>query len=282
MRADGPDGERARYAGAAAEDQEQSILVEVDPARHTATLTINRPKKLNAIDPACNLAMYGALSRLEDDPDVWVVIITGAGDRAFSTGGDLTAGSAPVPSGPRISFGGGLTGVAGRMITMTKPLIAAVHGYAIGGGFEIAMACDIIVASPDASFGLTEGRTGWISDSPAVHRIVHQLPHHVAMGLILTSNRLSADRALQHGLVNEISAPGGVMDTAQAWAATLTESSPLALRALKEAAIRGLDTGLETALATRWEVVEEFQATADRHEGAAAFREKRKPEWKGR
>jgi len=256
----------------------------VERTGRIATVTINRPHKLNALDTPSNLVLYDSLRELAIDDAVWVVVISGSGDRSFCAGGDLTAvdSSAPHSGRTRISFGGGLTGVGGRRFDMPKPMIAAVNGYAIGGGFELAMACDVVIASNTASFGLTEGRTGWISDSPAVHRAMRQLPYHVAMGLILTGNRMDSDTAHRYGLVNELAPPTELMKVARAWAETMLESSPLALRALKEAAIDGLDIGLSAALERRWETIEEFQTTADRSEGAAAFRQKRKPKWVGR
>jgi enoyl-CoA hydratase/carnithine racemase len=272
--------------GAAATEHVSDILVVVE--QHVATVTINRPDRMNALGKAANRHLRDALIRVRDDDDVWAVVLTGSGDRAFCAGGDLKEEAEeeeeepPAPIDARVGFGGGLTGVAGRRLVMPKPLIAAVNGYAIGGGFELAMSCDVIVAAECATFSLPEARVGWISDSPCVHRAVRSLPHHIAMGLILTGRPLDAATAAHFGLVNQVAPPQQVLTVAYDWAASMTSCSPLATRALKEAAIVGLEAGLDQALATRWETIEEFQFSADRMEGTLAFRAKREPHWTGR
>ena len=248
-----------------------------------AVFTINRPDRMNALDDEANRMLNDALRSFRDNDECWVGIITGTGGRAFCAGGDLSDEDSGLGKGSasgRVSFGGGLTGIAGRRFETGKPLIAAVDGYALGGGFELAMSCDVIIASQCSSFGLPEVRVGWISDSPCVHRAIRHLPYHVGMGLILTGQRISAQLALQFGLVNELVESSGVMEAALRWAETICACSPLAVRAVREAAIEGLDRSLDAALGARWESIENFQLSKDRLEGPAAFREKRKPIWR--
>lgn len=246
-----------------------------------AYVTIDRPHRANALDDAGNRLLHRLVVEADNRKDVDVLVISGSGERSFCAGADLgdPPGRGAAGDEPRVSFGGGLTGVAGPLVKLRKPIIAAVNGAAIGGGFELAMACDVIVASSDASFALPEAAIGFVSDSPCVHRVVRALPHHVGMGLILTGRRLPAVDAFRYGLVNEVAEPAALPTVAKNWAKAIQSASPAAARAVKEAALEGLQRPLDLALATRWETIEEYQFSPDRTEGVRAFAERREPRW---
>lgn len=244
-----------------------------------AYITLDRPEKLNALNSHMEQALHEAWLAAEADADVWVIILSGTGG-AFCVGSDIHEQLADAS--PRLSFGGGLTGVNGQRVHVTKPVIAAVDGYALGGGFELAMSCDIIVATTAAKFGLPEARVGMITGSPVVHRVVRQLPYHVAMGLLLTGESLTGERAFHCGLVNELATAETLIDESRDWARRILRCSPQGVRAMKEAAVSRLGWPLDIALTTRFDSIEEYQASSDRQEGIAAFREKRHPTWTGR
>ena len=166
---------------------------------------------------------------------------------------------------------------------MTKPIIAAVHGYALGGGFELALATDIIVATASAQFGITEGLVGAISGAGAVHRASRQLPLKVAMSLILTGRRMDTQEALRLGLVSELAEDREqLMVLAEKWANDILRCSPLFTRAVKAAVTAGLGWPLDVALETRYELIDQMSRSQDSREGGAAFRERRAPHWIGR
>lgn len=254
------------------------LLFEVDG--HVARVTLNRPKALNAISHELDLELARAWDRIDEDPDIWVAILGAAGDRAFCPGADISGGTGADSS--RMALGGGLTGVGGPLRTLTKPLIAAVHGYTLGGGFELAMCADIIVAADDTKFGLPETKAGIIGESGVMHRALRQLPYRIAMGLVLTGERMTADTALQYGLVNEVVPLEELAATADSWAARICAASPLAVQAAKYAANRGLTVSLENALSTKYEPIEKYAISEDVKEGRRAFEEKRAPRWSGR
>jgi crotonobetainyl-CoA hydratase len=251
-----------------------------DVEGHVARLTLNRPKALNSISHALDLELAQAWDRIDEDPDIWVAVLGAAGDRAFCAGADISGGTGADAS--RMALGGGLTGIGGPLRVLRKPLIAAVHGYALGGGFELAMCADIIVAADDSKFGLPETKAGIIGESGVMHRAVRQLPYRVAMALVLTGERLSAADALAYGLVNEVVPLDQLAAAADTWAGRICAASPLAVQAAKYAANRGLSGSLETALSTKYEPIEQYAASEDVKEGRRAFAEKRKPQWTGR
>jgi len=245
---------------------------------HVAQVRLNRPDQLNAITDAMDDLLAEAWARIDDDPAIWCAILSAEGSRAFSIGADLSGGTERPR---RKALGGGLTGIGGPLVTLRKPLIAAVQGYCVGGGFELAMCADIIVAADTAQFGLPETKVGIIGECGVVHRVMRQLPHHIAMGMILTGERISADAAERFGLVNEVVAMADLSDAAERWAAKINAASPLANQAAKAAALGRLGHPLDVALATRFEPIEIYAASADRREGEAASRERRKPVWTG-
>jgi enoyl-CoA hydratase/carnithine racemase len=243
------------------------------------TVTLNRPQLLNALHPPAHLELEAIWNEFEADPELWVAVVTGAGERAFCAGNDLkyqAAGNRVVM--PASGFGG-LT----ARYDMVKPVIAAVNGVAMGGGFEIALACDLIVASERAVFALPEPRVGLAALAGGIHRLPRQIGLKNAMGMMLTGRRVSADEGLRLGFVNEVVAPPELGAAARRWADAICECAPLSVRASKEAALRGLDAGsLREAVEGRYEQMVAMVKSEDFVEGPRAFAEKRKPAWKGR
>jgi enoyl-CoA hydratase/carnithine racemase len=251
-----------------------------DVVGHVAHVTLNRPAALNSISYGLDVELLNAWRTIDGDPEIWVAVLGATGDRAFCAGADVSAGAGERPT--RLALGGGLTGIGGPLVTLRKPLIAAVHGYVLGGGFELAMCADIIVAADDTQFGLPETKAGIIGECGVVHRAIRQLPHRVAMAMILTGERLSATAALAHGLVNEVVPRSSLDDAAGAWAQKVCAASPLAVQAAKHAVLAGADAPLTVALSTRFELIEAYAASEDVREGREAFAAKRAPQWTGR
>jgi enoyl-CoA hydratase/carnithine racemase len=246
---------------------------------HVAHVRLNRPQGLNAITPAMDDALLAVWTEINADPDIWAVILSAEGEKSFCIGADVSGG-AERPS--RMALGGGLTGIGGPLVTCRKPMVAAVQGFCVGGGFELAMCADIIVAADTAQFGLPETKVGIIGECGVVHRAIRQLPYHIAMQLILTGERIKADEARHYGLVNEVVPYADLAGAAENWAAKLNAASPLAVQAAKAAVLGRLGHPLEVALMTRFEPIEQYAATADKQEGERAAGERRKPVWTGR
>lgn len=246
---------------------------------HVARVHLNRPKALNAISASMDEALAQAWAEINADPDIWVAVLSAEGERAFCVGADVGGGT---DRAGRMALGGGLTGIAGPLVTLRKPLIAAVQGYCLGGGFELAMCADLIVAAETAQFGLPETKVGIIGECGVVHRAIRQLPHRIAMALILTGERMPAQDAERYGLVNQVVPAADLAAAADAWAAKISAASPLAVQAAKHAVLARAADPLEVALATRFEPIEAYANSEDVHEGRRAFAEKRKPVWTGR
>lgn len=257
-----------------------------------AYLTINRPEFMNALHPPAMQEMARCWQDFNEDPNVWVAIVTGAGDRAFSAGMDLryraaadaaaeAGGPPPQPpvSAPSAGFGG-LTNP--RHSRIWKPIIAAVNGYALGGGLELAMACDVIVAADSARFGLPEALRGIVPGAGGMHRLPRQIPFRIAMGYMLTGKHMPAEEAYRWGLINEVVPAPELMAAAERWANEIMECAPLSVRAIKQAAILGLDMPLEEAYNTVFEAQRAMQGSEDSREGPRAFAQRRKPVWKGK
>lgn len=245
----------------------------VEVRDHILIITMTRHAKRNAIDGEMTLALDAALNRLEDEQDLWVAVITGGPDM-FCAGTDMAATSGtPTPRG-------GIYGVVGR--TRTKPLIAAVEGVAFGGGFEVVMACDMVVAATNARFGLPEVKRGLVPTSGAIFRASRVLPLNVAKQVMLTGEELSPEQGLRLGLVNQLAAPGAALDGALAMAEQIIANSPVAvqqsLQALDALASANDELGWELTTKAR-KVINESE---DAKEGVAAFFEKRPPVWRGR
>lgn len=247
---------------------------------HVAYVTLNRPHKLNAIDASLDSQLADRWEAIDADPEIWIAVLRAAGDRAFCAGADISSGTDMSPG--RIALGGGLTGIGGPLRQLRKPLVALVQGYALGGGFELAMCADIIIAADNAQFGLPEVRAGIIGEAGVVHRALRQLPHRIAMGMILTGDKLSAGQALHHGLVNEVVPSERLGDACRAWVDRLTTASPLAQQAAKEAVLSRAGHPLEVALSTTYELIDAYAASEDVREGRRAYQEKRSPRWSGR
>jgi enoyl-CoA hydratase/carnithine racemase len=244
-------------------------------------VTINRPEVMNSLHPPANMELERAFNEFAKDPDQWVAIITGAGDKAFSAGNDLKYQAAGNPiTVPATGFAG-LT----ARFDLNKPVIAAVNGLAMGGGFEIALACDIIVAAETAVFALPEPRVGLAALAGGLHRLPREIGTKRALGMILTGRRVSAAEGLQLGFVNEVCKPGEALAAAKKIAAQILECSPMSIRASKEAVYRGLtEASLETAIdgQRKNEGIRAMFTSEDLIEGPMAFAQKRPPQWKGR
>ncbi|MCY4639368.1 MAG: enoyl-CoA hydratase-related protein [Chloroflexi bacterium] len=254
-------------------------IYEKRPDKHLAVITMNRPEVMNALHLPATLELTAIWDDFAADPDLWVAILTGAGERAFSAGNDLKYRPAPDdPPRPPTGWGGLLT-----RFDLYKPTIAAINGWAMGGGLEIALACDIIVAAETARLGMPEVRVGGApSESGGAHRLPRQIPSRIAMAMLLTGRPIAAAEAYRVGLVNEVVPADQLMAAAERWAAAIAEASPLAVRAVKEAALSGADLPLETAMAVDYPGIDRLRESIDREEGRRAFREKREPQWSGR
>ncbi len=250
---------------------------------HLAYVTINRPERMNALHPPAHHEFWEVFCDFRDDADMWVAIITGAGEKAFSAGNDLRYQAESVAAGRATKPGppGGFAGITNRF-ECYKPLIAAVNGYALGGGFEIALACDIIIAADHARFGLPEPTVGLNAGAGGIHRLPRQLPLKVAMGMMLTARHITAQEAYRIGIVNEVVPLVDLMKTAESWAAEILRCAPLSIRSTKEGAMKGLDMSLEAAMNSNFLVSQQMRTSEDSIEGPLAFSEKRPPNWKGR
>jgi crotonobetainyl-CoA hydratase len=254
------------------------ILVERDGP--VTTVTLNRPEVMNALHSPAHAELDQAFNDFAEDPKQWVAIVTGAGERAFSAGNDLkhqAAGGALTT--PRSGFGG-LT----SRFDLNKPVIAAVNGVAMGGGFEIALACDLIIAAETAVFALPEPRVGLAALAGGLHRLPRQIGLKQAMGMILTARRVPAAEGQQLGFVNEVVPAAELMAAARRWAAQIAECSPMSLRASKQAVMKGLDEpGLEAAIRAQggYSAIGDMMRSGDWIEGPLAFAQKRAPNWGG-
>jgi len=241
-------------------------------------VTMARPQVMNALHPPASYEMAEAWDRFEADPELWVGIITGEGERAFCAGNDLkyTAAGGEFKAAP--SGFGGLT----NRLDCNKPIIAAVNGIALGGGFEIALATDIIVASETARFGLPEPKVGLAALAGGMQRLPRQIGLKNAMGLLLTGRHFDAKEAYRLGLVQEVVPAADLMTRAMAWADEIASCAPLSVRATKEVAMGSLGHPLKDALSMQFEGIHTLFHSEDFVEGPRAFAEKRKPNWKAR
>jgi enoyl-CoA hydratase/carnithine racemase len=248
---------------------------------HLAYVTINRPDRRNAIDPATSAELRQAFETFKEDADAWVAILTGAGDQAFSAGADLVAMSKAMSGGGdgvpmNIPFGG-IT----RGFECWKPIIAAINGYCLAGGLEVALSCDVRIAAEHATFGLPEPKRAIIPGAGGTQRLPRAVPLAFAMELLLTGERFDAETALHFGLISRVVPADQVMPTAEAIAAKVLECGPLAVRAIKQVAMQGLSMSLEGGLRLESQLAGQVFRSADAMEGPRAFAEKRAPVYKG-
>jgi enoyl-CoA hydratase/carnithine racemase len=248
-----------------------------------AVITINRPERMNAIDPEASRELLSAWSDFRDDNELWVAIFTGAGERAFSAGLDLVAVAEAFSGGPMggLQFGvpfGGIT----RGFEIFKPMIAAINGHCLAGGLEMALCCDIRIAAENATFGLMEVTRAIIPGAGGTQRLARAIGLPKALELIITGSRIDAQTALRYGLVSQVVPLPELMPKAMALAELICQNGPVAVRLAKEAACRGYDMTLEQGLAVEQKLSDEVWGTEDAREGPVAFAQKRKPEYKGR
>ncbi|MCZ6643986.1 MAG: enoyl-CoA hydratase-related protein [Gammaproteobacteria bacterium] len=251
-----------------------------------ATITLNRPNAMNALNPELRWALSGHFDEVEKNDEIWLAVVTGAGDRAFCAGADLKhrAIERDANDEQRATWA--------RMQEETtplnlrwdfpKPVIAKVNGFALGGGLELALSCDIIVAAEHAELGLPEPRRGLIAGGVGVHRLPRQIGLKPAMGYLLTGRHMSAARAYELGLINQVVPAEDLDATVDEWVSDIKRCAPLAVRATKETAMRGLDMSLPEAFSAVYPTETVRRESADAREGPRAFAEKREPSWQGK
>jgi enoyl-CoA hydratase/carnithine racemase len=250
---------------------------------HVARITIDRPDRMNAIDLATETELIRIWEAIEKDREVRVVVLTGAGDRAFCTGADMKGGDSGL-SGLEYwaaARPGGFGGIALRD-TLDVPVIARVNGHALGGGMEMVLGCDIVVASEKATFGLPEPRVGRLALDGGIALLTRRIPHVHAMGLLLSGRRIPAAEAHALGLVNEVVAPDALDAAVERWVESILACAPLSVRAIKAMVRAGEGMSPREAQMLRLPQLVEALQSEDQNEGVKAFQEKRAPNWTGR
>ncbi len=253
--------------------------VERERQGHVEILTINRPEARNAINGEVSLSLSHALDELTEDDDCWVVVLTGAGDKAFSAGMDLKA-FASGEGADIMGASGGFGGITQR--SFPKPIIAAVNGAALAGGCEVMLACDLVVAADHATFGIPEAKRGLVAGAGALIRLPNRIPLAVALELGLTGDPIDAQRAFSLGLVNRVVPADKLMSQALALAERISENAPLAVRWTKKVMLGALSVPDEEGWKVNADAVAAVFTSADAMEGPVAFAEKRKPNWQGK
>ncbi len=242
-------------------------------------VTLNRPEVYNALHPPAQNELDRIWNDFAADDELWVGIVTGAGAKAFCAGNDLKFQAAGNEVKMPPSGFGGLT----NRFDLTKPLIAAVNGFAMGGGFEIALACDLIIAGENAIFAFPEPRVGLMAAAGGVHRLPRMIGQKQALGMLLTGRRVPAREGHTMGFVNEVVVQSDVLEAAKRWAGQILECAPISVRASKEAVYRGMDeASLQTAINMYYPEHHRMHESEDYIEGPKAFAEKRAPRWKNR
>ena len=244
-----------------------------------ARITINRPEAMNAMDPEVYALLSKAWIDVRDNPDVWVAIITGAGEKAFTAGADLKT-MIPRTRQRAEFFLTQSNMILNRGLEVWKPVVAAVNGYCLAGGMTLLFATDIRIAAEHAVFEISEVKRGILPGNGGTQRALRQLPYAIAMELLLLGRRLTAQEALAYGLINKVVPAKDLLATAEQYAARLCENGPLALRAVKELAVRSQSVPLEHGLRLEESFQEFLRTTDDAKEGPRAFAEKRKPAYK--
>ncbi|MCY4501087.1 MAG: enoyl-CoA hydratase-related protein [Alphaproteobacteria bacterium] len=242
-------------------------------------VTLNRPERYNALHFPAHFELAEVWDEFAADPELWVAIVTGAGDRAFCAGNDLRF---QAEGNIRKRCPTGFAGLTDRY-DLNKPVIAAVNGFAMGGGFETALACDLIIAAENAIFALPEPRVGLMAGAGGVHRLPRLIGEKRALGMILTGRRVGAAEGKELGFVNEVVPEGEAVAGARRWAEQILECAPISIRASKEAVYAGMNEAtLQTAIARTYEEQHVLIGSADYIEGPKAFAEKRPPVWQNR
>ena len=250
----------------------------VERRDHLLVVTLSRPDRLNALHPPANAELGRVFDEFADDDDLWLAVVTGDG-RGFSAGNDLRY---QAEGGQRVPMPQGFGGLTSRW-DLTKPVIAAVNGVAMGGGFEIALACDVIIASERAVFALPEPKVGLAALAGGLQRLSRQIGSKRALGMILTGRHVTAEEGYQLGFVNDVVPHDQLMERTMIWAEQILACSPLSIRASKDVVYRSLDTAsLRESMEHPYDSVRRLVASEDFIEGPRAFAEKRAPQWKGR
>ena len=245
-----------------------------------ALITLNRPERLNAMDSEHYQALSRAWTTVRDDPAIRVAIVTGAGERSFTTGADIKS-FLTAPAGMQEMWQTQADQILNRGLEVWKPVIAAINGYCLGGGMTLMMATDIRIAASHASFGLTEVKRGALAGNGGTQRILSQLPYAIAMEMMLTGDSIDSATAERWGLVNRVVPQDQLMVIAMAYAERIAANAPLAVQATKEMVVRSRDVDLNTGLRMERLVGRMLQFTEDAVEGPAAFAVKRTPQFKG-
>ena len=256
------------------------MSIDVSVESNIATITINRPERLNAMDAEHYQGLSAAWTRVRDDTGIRVAIVTGAGDRSFSTGADIKS-FLTAPLELREMWLTQREQLLNRGLEVWKPIIAAVNGYCLAGGMTLLLATDIRIAAEHATFGVAEVKRGIIPGNGGTQRILEQLPYAIAMELLLTGDPIDAATAARFGLVNKVVPREQLMPTALAMAQKIAANAPLAVQAAKELAVRSRDTDRVTGLRLEALVNRLLQFTQDAKEGPAAFAAKRPADFKG-
>jgi dehydration protein DpgD len=258
---------------------DQAVLFEVND--HLATVTINRPDVMNALDPQTDDELAPCWARVRDDDDIWWAVLDSTGGRAFCAGADLRRPRTGAEVG-RPGFGGGLTGIGGTAVHLGKPLVGVVRGWAIGGGFELALACDLLLAGTSAKFSIPEAQLGILGNPLALHRAVRRLPRAVALDLILTGRVMEAQEASRWGLVSRLVPDDELPAALDSLVNQLRAGSPLAQLASLAVADASSTYSLVEAEQRAYQPVTDYLLTADYAEALASRIEKRPPRWQGR
>jgi E-phenylitaconyl-CoA hydratase len=259
------------------------MSIKITVENRIATIVLDRPESMNAFDMPMRLEMHAAWDRLRRDDDIWVAIITGAGEKSFCTGSDLKNSLPSEKSFVSQQFGSEpIPTFLGDLHLVDKPIIAAINGYAVGGGLELALACDIRLCSQNAVFALSEVKIGSIPGGGGTQRLPRAIGLSDAMLMMLTGDKFDADEALRMGLVSKVLPREALMEEAHAIATRIAANAPLAVRAVKRLVCQGMDLPLPHALQIERHVFGLLYNSDDRIEGRKAFTEKRKPQFRGR
>ena len=256
------------------------MAIDLEVKDGIALLTLNRPERLNALDQEHYDALSHAWQTVRDDPEIRVAIVTGAGEKSFCTGADIKSFIPRPPSIAELMLTQ-KSQLLNRGLELWKPIVAAVNGFCLGGGMTMLLATDIRIAAQNATFGVTEVKRGVFPANGGTQRIIQQLPHAIAMQMLLLGDPISADVAARWGLVNEVVPLSDLMSVAMEYARRLRDNAPLAVQAAKELALRSRDLDLDSGLRMEQLMFRLIQTTADVAEGSAAFAAKRSPRFKG-